>query len=424
MFKLPAILFLFILAWTSASGQRLIKGRVVNGKTGEAIAGSSVFISNTSRGTVSDKDGNFELNDIPAGRYELVVSSVGYETNVYSFSSDQLPLNLRIEMQVRVRELENVTVEPSVEEGWDKWGMMFTNNFVGQTPNAAQCRIRNKEKIRFRYFRKSNRIIAYCDEPLVLENKALGYKLTYQLENFEVDFRKGISAFAGYPLFEELDRGRKEPKSKYVRARDKAYFGSMLHYMRSICSNTLAEEGFETRRMIRTPNHEKERIRNIFRSQAPAASGSSAGAVRVHVGGDGVKLNNAQPKSINTDSSDYYDRVMRQKDYVDNYSSHLLTADSLIIGQEGVYKVIYFTDYLSITYKNELEDAAYLAHFRESRRPVFQTSQIWLPQDEPVVVDPNGNYSPPQGVFAMSYWGWSEKIADMLPLDFEPRKEK
>ena len=395
----------------------------MNGSTGEAIAGSSVFISNTSRGTVSDKEGNFELNDIPSGRYELVVSSVGYETNVYSFSSDQLPLKLRIEMQVRVRELENVTIEPSVEEGWDKWGMMFTNNFVGQTPNAAQCRIRNKEKIRFRYFRKSNRIIAYCDEPLVLENKALGYKLTYQLENFEVDFRKGVSTFAGYPLFEELDKGRKAPKSKYVHARDKSYYGSMLHFMRSLYANSLADEGFETRRMIRTPNHEKVRIRNIFRNQAPVTA-NSTGAVRIQVGGEGITMNNQQPKGTNTDSSDYYDRVMRQKDYIDNYSSHLLTADSLIIGQEGVYKVMYFTDYLSITYKHEVEDPAYLAHFRETRRPTFQNSQIWLPQDEPVVVDPNGNFSPPQGVFAMSYWGWSEKIADMLPLDFEPGKEK
>ena len=77
---------------------------------------------------------------------------MGYETNVYAFSSEQLPLRLRVEMRPRIQELGNVTVEPSVEEGWDKWGRVFLENFVGLSDNAAYCRLLNTQDIRFRFF--------------------------------------------------------------------------------------------------------------------------------------------------------------------------------------------------------------------------------------------------------------------------------
>lgn len=192
MTKLPAILFILLLTSFPAFSQRSIKGKVVNGITGEVLPGASVFISNTSKGTISNKQGYFELNDIPIGKHDLVISSIGYETNAFSFSAEQLPLQLKVEMEVKVRELPNVTVEPSVEEGWDKWGRLFMDNFIGSTPNAAQCKIKNEKSIRFRFYKKSNRVIAWCDEPLIVENKALGYKISYQLEDFEVNFKGAL----------------------------------------------------------------------------------------------------------------------------------------------------------------------------------------------------------------------------------------
>ena len=259
MIKMPAILF-FLLNCFSTFAQRTIKGKVVNNSNGESLAGSSVFISNSSKGTVSDKQGYFELNDIPVGKHDLVVSSIGYETNAFSFSTEQLPLQLKIEMEVKVRELGNVTVEPFIEEGWNRWGKLFTDNFVGSTPNAIQCKIKNQKAIRFRFYKKSNRVIAWSDEPVILENKALGYKISYQLEDFEVDFKTGVTAFAGYPFFEEINKSRK----KWERNRDKSYYGSMMHFMRSIYHDSLASDGFEVRRMAKVPNLEKERVKKIY----------------------------------------------------------------------------------------------------------------------------------------------------------------
>ena len=404
-----AIIILAILFSSPCFAQRMIKGIVVNKASSEPIAGGSVFISNTSKGTVTDKLGAFELNDIPVGKYDLVVSSVGYETSVYSFSTEELPLKLRFEMDVRVRELENVTVEASVEEGWDKWGLVFMDNFIGRTPNAEQCRIKNREAIHFRYYRKSNRIIAYSDEPLIIENRSLGYRINYQMENFEVNFSKGSSAFAGYPLFDDMDKNRRTPRSRWQKARDKAYYGSMMHFMRSVFSNSLNADGFDVRRMHREPNLEKQRIKLLARTSNILGS---SGSIRITTGGSTAN----QPM----DSSEYYQRILGQKDYLDTYGRDILPADSIIAEVQGSFKILYFPDYLYITYKKEMEDPSYLAFHREARKPMYQTSYIWLTNGNPIAIDANGSYFPPSEIFSMSYWAWSEKIADLIPADFLP----
>jgi hypothetical protein len=119
------------------------------------------------------------------------------------------------------------------------------------------------------------------------------------------------------------------------------------------------------------------------------------------------------------DSVQYYERILREGDYKEIYANDLLNADSLILRTEGPYKILFFTDYLFITYKHELEDKDYLRYRGDTRPPTFQRSYITMPNLKPVEIDVNGNY-PPQDILTLAYWGWSEKMADFLPLDYEP----
>jgi len=236
----------------------------------------------------------------------------------------------------------------------------------------------------------------------------LGYKISYQLEDFEVNFKSGAMYFAGYPYFEEMGKNKK----KWERNREKAYQGSMMHFMRSLYQNNLADEGFEVRRMVRIPNTEKERVKKIY----SIARNNNV----VKVNGNAVSVNRSD--SLDKDSINYYDRVLQQKDYKEIYGTELLTADSVIVKLEGNYKVVFFADYLYITFKKETEDKEYLFYQRERRSPTFQQSYIWLTNLNPVVIDANGSYYPPQEIFSMAYWGWEEKMANMLPLDYQPEQ--
>ena len=402
---------LFTLFFTiAAAGQMSIKGVVVNDATGLPIVGSSVFISNSSKGTVSNNSGQFELNNIPPGKYDLVISCIGYETNVLSFNDAQLPLRLKVELTLKAKELENVVVEPSVEEGWDKWGKMFMENFIGSTQNALQCNIKNTNKIRFRYYKKSNRVIAYCNEPVLIENKALGYTLKYQLENFEVNYKDRTTFYLGYPLFEDMTKDSKQIKGRWAKNRQEAFKGSVTHFMQALYSNKLAAEDFEVRRMVRGPNLEKERVKAIYKATVISNGETNGNGVSIIISG--------KAPDTGGDSSAYYQRIMRQPDQLDVYGSTIVTADSIIVANEGRYKGLHFNDYLYITYKGEKEEEAYLRTQMEKRSATFQRSLVILINGELITLDEAGSYFNPQDFLTSGYWGWSEKMANLLPTDY------
>jgi hypothetical protein len=189
-------------------------------------------------------------------------------------------------------------------------------------------------------------------------------------------------------------------------ARKKAFYGSIMHFIRSLYSDSLAQKGYELRKMKRISNLEKERVKEVYRNGMVINDSS------------GIKI--ITRRQFPPDSATYYERIMRQKDYTEEYGPLLTTADSLIIQKEGEYKYLFFSDYLSITYKKELEDKEYLLFHHENRKPVFQQSCIWLVTGTPIAIGINGMYYPPQEVFSMWYWGWDEKIANLLPTDYEP----
>ena len=120
------------------------------------------------------------------------------------------------------------------------------------------------------------------------------------------------------------------------------------------------------------------------------------------------------------DSADYYERVLGQPDLIDEYGASLLNADSLLAGRDGNYKAIYFPDYLSVVYPRALEEEGYLRNWGEKRRPAARQSMITLLGSAAVWTDINGNYFPARSVFSGGYWGWSEKIANLLPLEYRP----
>ncbi|MEO5683918.1 MAG: carboxypeptidase-like regulatory domain-containing protein [Chitinophagaceae bacterium] len=390
---IPAFLLLFwATAPAMAQSSNYIKGKVVNGETNAIIPNASVFITNTSRGTVSNATGEFELTNVPVGTYELVVSSIGYETQVYTYKASQLPLRIQIQMQAKAEELQTVVVEPVEKDGWLTWGKFFTENFIGTSDYAQDCSIINYKALRFRNSKKRNQLTVTADEPLLIENKALGYSIQYQLEGFTFDFKAHTLTYYGYSLFTNLHE--KAPKEKQVKNREKAYNGSITHFMSSLYKDRLAEEGFEVRRLVKTLNIEKDRVKKLYRQTMLS----------------GI---------IGKDSTDYYERVLRQPDMFEKYGQDLLTADSLTAAFDSTTKSLFFNNYLYITYKKEKEDIAYVQYAHENRPPFHQRSVVFLPTGQSVLVDARGNYYMPLDLMSYGYWAWSEKIAAMLPLDYK-----
>jgi hypothetical protein len=341
---------------------------------------------------------------------------MGYQTFSLSIDTRQLTEPLTIVLKAKVEELENVTIGPGEESTWEKWGKFFLENFIGTMPESQQCFIENSSAIRFRHYPKQKLLRATSQKPLIITNKALGYTITYQLEYFQYDFDSKVVYYLGYPLFREMDPKNERRQKQWTENRKDAYYGSQLHFLRSIYRNIALQEGFEMRKLVKKPNQEKERVKKLMFN-----SFESNGTLNISMSG------NAGPvtASGNRDSSSYYQKVLKQPDLTDILFSPILPGDSVAFQINPHTAGMEFTDYLHITYVKEKEHPDYVrAQMRQSQKPGFQVSTLKMNEPQTLEIGQQGMVNDPLIVLISGYWGWSDKIATMLPYDYKLPKQK
>ncbi|MFM9908549.1 MAG: carboxypeptidase-like regulatory domain-containing protein [Chitinophagaceae bacterium] len=247
MQKIVFAFLLTIIAFSTTAQEKnfTILGKVTDSASKIPLAGASAFCPNTTYGSVSTNEGLFFLR-LPAGGYDLVISYTGYEKKLYRISNNQTATDtLFIELVKQEKAMEEVAVVASneVADGWAKYGKFFLDNFIGNSPNAPQCKLQNPEALHFFFAKKRNRLKVTTKEDLIIYNYALGYTIRYQLDSFNYDYNTNISQFTGYPLFIEMDT-TVEAKTQFIKNRARTYLGSRLHFMRSFYNSMVTEEGF------------------------------------------------------------------------------------------------------------------------------------------------------------------------------------
>jgi len=73
------------------------------------------------------------------------------------------------------------------------------------------------------------------------------------LKSFKSDRINDTISYQGQQVFEELP-GTAAQKKKWAINRDLAYYGSAMHFLRSLYTDKLKEEGFEAYRFTRMQN--------------------------------------------------------------------------------------------------------------------------------------------------------------------------
>jgi hypothetical protein len=110
--KKIALIFLLVSSMQLFS-QGTVKGKVIDSKTREALPYVSIVISNTQKGTVTNKEGNFSINNSPLGYIKIQASFIGYKTIVsesYLVTNDKTPYIL-IELLETASKLEEVVIQ-------------------------------------------------------------------------------------------------------------------------------------------------------------------------------------------------------------------------------------------------------------------------------------------------------------------------
>jgi hypothetical protein len=379
-----------------------VHGTVTDEK-GKSLAGASVYLSHTSRGVTTSASGAFILHDLPEGKYDLVVSAIGYETKVLTISSETYPAKLAISLSPRATELAEVVVEAQDKNGWRKFGRYFKDNFIGTTRNARYCKIVNPEVIRFRFSGKNNRLIAKADEPVIIENKVLGYRISFHLIEFAADYNEGTVAYYGHPFFSELQTDIKKREVVLANRRD-AYYGSLMHFMRSVYDDKLGDENFRVKATVAKANVEKARVKSLLKDTA-GSSGARYSITMlsfgtVHVAGD-------EGRVLSRDSLRYYKKVLKQRDTV--AQKVVLASLTAMITKVGAYsKFLFFDNTMEVVYTGN----------SNNRRT--ELSEIMLDTPKEIEILRNGSYFSPKELITFKHWSRQEKMCNMLPLDYSP----
>lgn len=344
-----------------------VKGVIRDSLTNETLPFANVFFSGTTYGTTSNDQGVFSLKVNAPGTYDLVISFLGYKT-----FTRQIDLNeagtavLDVPMLPDVKSIGGVTVTAKKDQEWRDNLEVFKQTFLGTSENVASCRILNEEVLNFDYNRQTRIFEAYSGEPLIIENRALGYKITYVLEYFAIDYKYNYSSYYGFTSFEDMSK-KDKVKKRWAREREKAYYGSLQHFIRAVYRGETVEEGFEI-------------------NQARDVEGMG-------------RVLDSNPYDINS---------------------------TVKLSEDSIRKEFAFEHILYINYTKEAPSPNYrtgglrINKTPEIRKGSGQLSWVTMMEGvDKVQFEQSGYLINPLAIVLEGYWSF-EKTADMLPINYQP----
>ncbi|MBS1652083.1 MAG: TonB-dependent receptor [Bacteroidetes bacterium] len=111
--KLCLTLFLFISTFgystTNLPGKASLSGKITDKSTKETLVGATIYFPDLKRGVVTDKDGDFKIDNLPESKLLIQISLVGYKTIVEEINLTMVN-NKNFEMQSSATELNQITV--------------------------------------------------------------------------------------------------------------------------------------------------------------------------------------------------------------------------------------------------------------------------------------------------------------------------
>lgn len=234
---------------------QVIMGTIKDQETDSTILFASIYINGTFIGTTSDVHGNFQFDISKNSSMPITISCIGY----YSRTISDYPKNKAfiIYLFPKTFELQETRIpDKSLVRKRRQYLRLFKQEFLGTSQNARDSKILNEDDIKFNYGTDEDTLRVFSSKPLLIENKGLGYQITYYLDKFEFDKKSGNTSFYGNIIFNhELDDDENSPNNYFYKRRE-TYLGSMMHFFRSLWIDDLIANNFKVlvpRTVINTP---------------------------------------------------------------------------------------------------------------------------------------------------------------------------
>jgi len=398
-------LFLFLLISTQVWAQGLSISGVVKDKRGETLPGAGVYLSGYKTATVTNMDGKYVLANLKPGNYDILVEMMGYLPYTKNVIIADKAMTIDIVLSENTIQLQEVVIR--VDPNRQGYIDLFKEFFIGKTPNAQKCKLLNPQALSVDYDDKAKTLTVKSNEFLVIENKALGYRLKYMLQFFEYNYQTRIVYYAGLPNFEEL-KGSASKKRQWIKNREVAYYGSSQHFFKSLYQGRSKEEGFVINKLIKLENSSRPPD-SLINAEIAKLKKQQHGVMRIG--------------SAENDSLSYWLKVKEMPKKISTLNRSDVLTDTLVKQQYKDLKTLNFKDDLYLIYTKERETNAYTntsghSVSRPLDMPNYQISIVHL-LEGPVHFYASGGIFQPKSFLFEGFWAF-EKIADMVPMDYIP----
>ncbi|SMD38027.1 Secretin and TonB N terminus short domain-containing protein [Reichenbachiella faecimaris] len=354
-----------------------IRGNVRDSQTNEPIPGINVYVAGNLKGSSTDVNGNFEIKGLAPGRYEIVFSHIVYNLahRLVTLEGDQQFVHIPQKLEPKTTQLEDIEIiaksNSETQKNWQRGFKIFEEEFFGNTQNASKCNILNPEVLDIDYDRETGELAATADQPLIIENLALGYRINYILELFE--HTPTVTRLLGISNFEELPVANKAEYRRVLKNRKRSFNGSMTHFLRSLTNGRLKKEGYIIDEVDELPA-----VINISQFELPAK----------------LAANSGQYAFDNSLKFTKYLMVI----YVKEYESQAYIMDRLKLANR--------TDILMNGVPLGASNSAGQISFIKLNLPS-------------VTINEKGFFNEPFAVTTYGYWSW-ERVAEYMPFDYSP----
>lgn len=243
------LVFIFFISQITFINAQTITGVVLDQKTNEPLESVAVYFDNTTIGTSTNDKGEFSISYFEHITSPLIFSYLGYKKiSLSDYTTNKM---YKVLLMEDINTLDEVVISTNDGMPYEIKLKQFKKQFLGFSDNAKSCEILNENDLVLIFNKQTNELTGKAIQPILIKNKNLNYLVTFEIKDFiisyhYVDIEKnqfGIKSviYSGTSFYKPLEN---EQSNSTRRKRDKAYEGSVLHFMRALSKEQLEDEGY------------------------------------------------------------------------------------------------------------------------------------------------------------------------------------
>ena len=229
-------------------------GIVSDRSTGNPIENANVFIVNTSLGSSTDANGYYEIQKVPVGTHEIIITILGYEVNGAVVKvKNKVVKRKNFTLIPRIYELPSIEVVAEDMELWYQNLYLFKNLFFGQNSMAQDCKLTNDYVMRFK--KKGDMFTAKAEAPIIVFNYALGYRVECVLIDFSYEESLGKVKWKIKSFYRNLLPENEEQKRTWEENRKKTFENSLERFLLWLRNDSHNEDDYKMAKYTKLPIH-------------------------------------------------------------------------------------------------------------------------------------------------------------------------